>query len=470
MITARLKAIFFALLCSELFSLTIAFIVQTFLIYDSGSLSDDAARQVVFFLVPIFVLDIFGILGTFWWKISSLENKINVESRTFLLRAIFVLLLVAVFFLLRTLISHSLDTSLLVVTFTGVSLVLVIVSHYLVGAYLKQKNNSAVNKIKVLVVGMNHRASSFCNVLTGSPLLGIDVIGYTDTQPNPETDITYVGGLEDLDEVLRKEVIDEIFIFLPIRSFYDSIHKIIKQAGFYGITTNMLGQVFETGPARQPNICLSDFNTTAYSSSMRDQVALAVKRLSDVIISAGALVVLSPLLLAVALYIKIVSPGPSIFVQQRAGYNKRVFNLYKFRTMVPNAEKMLDSLLAHNEMDGAAFKITNDPRLIQGGRFLRRYSIDELPQLVNVFFGDMSIVGPRPLSLRDYNYLSDDWQRKRFSVKPGLTCIWQVSGRNEVSFEEWMSMDIEYVDNWSLGLDMVIMLKTVREVLRGGGR
>ncbi len=469
MITARLKAIFFTLLCSELMSLTLAFILSIFFIYAPG-LGDEIVSQLVFVLLPIYIIDMLGILISFRWKISSLENKVNMESRTFLLRSISIVFFVSLVFLIRSYVVGSSETSYLIVGFTLATLTLLISSHYLVAAYLTKKNSIDVNKIKVLVLGMNARSKSFCNILTGSPLLGIDIIGYVDTAENESSNITYLGSLENIDDILKKEVVDEIFIFLPIRSFYDSIHNVIKLAGLYGITTNMLGNMFEAGPARQPNICLSDFHTSAYTSTMRDQLALLVKRLIDVVCSSIALILLAPLFVIVAIYIKAVSPGSAFFVQQRAGYNKRVFNMYKFRTMVPNAEKMLEDLMQFNEMDGAAFKMKNDPRLIPGARFLRKFSIDELPQLLNVLFGDMSVVGPRPLSLRDYNYLSDDWQRKRFSVKPGLTCIWQVSGRNDVSFDEWMSMDIEYIETWTLGLDFIIMMKTVFEVLKGGGR
>jgi len=170
-----------------------------------------------------------------------------------------------------------------------------------------------------------------------------------------------------------------------------------------------------------------------------------------------------------ALAIKITSPGgPIIFRQKRSGMNGRVFTLYKFRTMVPNAEALKASLEAKNEMDGPVFKIRNDPRVTRVGRILRKLSIDELPQLWNVLRGDMSIVGPRPPIPAEVERY-ERWQRRRLSMRPGITCIWQVSGRNNVDFKRWMEMDLEYIDNWSLALDFKILLKTIPAVLSSRG-
>ena len=180
---------------------------------------------------------------------------------------------------------------------------------------------------------------------------------------------------------------------------------------------------------------------------------VAVKRLLDIVISAFLLVILSPLALITAIAIKIDSPGPVHFVQERVGLNKRKFRLYKFRTMVDGADKKQCDLEDLNEVCGPVFKIKNDPRITPVGKILRKTSIDELPQLFNVLKGDMSLVGPRPLPVRDYNGFNEDWQRRRFSVRPGITCLWQVNGRSNTSFEHWMELDMEYIDTWSLMLD-----------------
>lgn len=195
---------------------------------------------------------------------------------------------------------------------------------------------------------------------------------------------------------------------------------------------------------------------------------LFIKRVADLVLSCLLLMLLSPLLIAVAVLIKLTSPGPVMFSQERVGRNKRRFRIYKFRSMVANAEMEKEKLVHLNEMDGPVFKIRTDPRVTPLGRFIRRTSIDELPQLLNVLCGDMSLVGPRPplpTEVEMYEWL----YHQRLSIKPGLTCLWQVNGRNQISFQEWMELDKQYIDNWSLWLDLKILVKTVPVVLLGKG-
>jgi lipopolysaccharide/colanic/teichoic acid biosynthesis glycosyltransferase len=178
---------------------------------------------------------------------------------------------------------------------------------------------------------------------------------------------------------------------------------------------------------------------------------------------------LLPLFVIAAIAIKLDSPGPILFVQQRMGFNKRRFRMFKFRTMEVGAEARMKEIEHLNEKQGPIFKIRNDPRITRVGRWLRKTSVDEMPQLLNVLLGDMSIVGPRPLSIRDALLLEAAWQKRRFSVKPGLTCLWQVSGRSNLSFEEWMQLDLEYIDQWSLVLDCRILLRTIPAILLARG-
>ena len=181
------------------------------------------------------------------------------------------------------------------------------------------------------------------------------------------------------------------------------------------------------------------------------------------------LVLFAPLFFLIAVGIKLDSKGPIVFIQDRIGFNKRRFRMIKFRTMRANAESEMKDLEHLNEKSGPIFKIRNDPRITCVGRWLRKTSIDELPQLVNVLLGDMSIVGPRPLSVRDASRMAQAWQKRRFSVKPGLTCLWQVSGRSNLSFEQWMELDLEYIDRWSLGLDASILLRTIPAIVTTRG-
>ena len=211
-----------------------------------------------------------------------------------------------------------------------------------------------------------------------------------------------------------------------------------------------------------------DQHIAAYTG-VRDGWPLVFKRVLDVALSLVLLVLLSPLFLAVAALIRLTSKGPVFFRQERIGVNKRTFLIYKFRTMVPDAEKLIEALEDQNQVSGPVFKIMDDPRITPLGRMLRRSSIDELPQLFNVLKGDMSLVGPRPLPVRDYQGFNEDWQRRRFSVRPGITCLWQVNGRSSIPFEQWMRLDLQYMDEWSLWLDIKILARTIPAVLRGSG-
>jgi exopolysaccharide biosynthesis polyprenyl glycosylphosphotransferase len=200
-----------------------------------------------------------------------------------------------------------------------------------------------------------------------------------------------------------------------------------------------------------------------------DEWKIAVKRVIDIVVAGATLLALLPLLALIALGIKVDSPGPVFFVQTRVGRNKRTFRLAKFRTMCADAERRQADLEALNEAKGPVFKIARDPRVTRLGRLLRRTSLDEIPQLWNVLRGDMSLVGPRPLPLRDVSRFDQAVQRKRFSVKPGITCLWQVSGRSKLGFADWLHLDLWYIDNWSLALDLKVLIKTVPAVVRGTG-
>lgn len=187
------------------------------------------------------------------------------------------------------------------------------------------------------------------------------------------------------------------------------------------------------------------------------------------VVAAVLIFLLAPVLLMVAIAVRLEGPGPILFLQERLGENKRSFKIFKFRTMLHNAEAMLSQVEHLNQTTGPAFKLDRDPRITRVGKVLRKTSLDEIPQLFNVLLGDMSLVGPRPLPLRDYSGFSQDWHRRRFSVKPGITCLWQVSGRSGISFDRWMELDMTYIDHWSFALDLKILVLTIPAVLRGSG-
>jgi len=334
---------------------------------------------------------------------------------------------------------------------------------------LRKINSSRKNKRVVLMVGTNRRAVELAKFFENNDILGFFNLGFIDDQDCSNGEAKLIGHLDQFDDVIRNNVIDFIFIHLPIRSYYDIITSVIEKAECHGIAVHYLTNIFEPRKNRfEASHVGSVFSIMLHSAPIEDW-RIKTKRVLDIVLSLLALIVALPIMGIAALIIKLSDGGPVLFTQKRVGYNKRIFNVYKLRTMCVNAEKMKDTVNHLNEMDGPVFKIKNDPRITWIGRILRKFSIDEFPQFFNVLAGDMSIVGPRAMAVTDYQGFSEDWQRRRFSMRPGLTCYWQIRGRNTLPFEEWMRLDMEYIDNWNLIEDFKIMLLTVPEVLRGGG-
>ncbi|HEX5412998.1 MAG TPA: sugar transferase [Terriglobia bacterium] len=326
----------------------------------------------------------------------------------------------------------------------------------------------------VLVVGTNSRAVQFAQRIESRPELGYRVIGFADVKwPGlkaiEETGKRLVCDLEGITEFVRNTVVDEILIALPLRSFYGDAAKIAVLCEEQGIVVRFLPRIFNLRKARSTAEELAGDPLLTLSTGPLDGWPVFLKRAIDLAISSAMVIVLSPLLVITAILIKLTSNGPVLFRQKRLGLNKRQFWICKFRTMVPDAEKRMAELEDMNEVSGPVFKIKNDPRITPVGKFLRSASIDELPQLFNVLKGDMSLVGPRPLPLRDCDGLEQDWHRRRFSVRPGITCLWQVNGRSSIPFEKWMELDMQYIDEWSLWLDFKILAGTIPAVLRGSG-
>ena len=326
----------------------------------------------------------------------------------------------------------------------------------------------------LLIIGTNFRAMRFARKMAASPERGYRLLGFVDDDWRGMEDFrkrgfSLVCGRADLPEFLRHNVVDEVAIYWPLRSFYEHAAHVAALCELHGIVMRFDGDVFslKTAHARAEEDDGGSY-VAAYANA-QEWRPLAIKRILDVIISAVALALLAPLFAVVAILIRCTSEGPVFYFQERVGLNKRRFLICKFRTMVPNADKMIGQLEKLNEVSGPVFKIKNDPRITPVGRFLRRTSIDELPQLLNVLRGDMSLVGPRPLPMRDYEGFDKDWQRRRFSVRPGITCLWQINGRNGIPFEQWMKLDLQYMDEWSLWLDLKILARTIPAVLKGTG-
>jgi exopolysaccharide biosynthesis polyprenyl glycosylphosphotransferase len=277
-----------------------------------------------------------------------------------------------------------------------------------------------------------------------------------------------IGTLEQLEQILMRQVIDEVVIALPVKSRYHEIQQAIGVCERAGVRAKYGADLFESRVA-SPRYDTDDGGAFVAMHVVPDGYRLVVKRAIDIVGATAALVVLAPLMLLVALAIKLTSSGPIIYAQDRCGFNKRPMRMLKFRSMRAEAEQQQATLEDRNEAQGPVFKIRDDPRITPLGRMLRKYSVDELPQLFNVLRGDMSLVGPRPLPWRDVHRINRPSDMRRFSMRPGLTCLWQVQGRSNLGFERWVELDLEYIDRWSLGLDCQILLKTIPAVLSGKG-
>jgi exopolysaccharide biosynthesis polyprenyl glycosylphosphotransferase len=323
---------------------------------------------------------------------------------------------------------------------------------------------------QVLIVGSGPRALKLFSQLAAAPHARELVVGFVDSSAGMLGKIGQhpLGTLDELETILMRRTVDEVLITLPIKSCYDEIQEAIDVCERVGVEARYLADVFQHVLAK-PRFESSAAVPLVSLKVVPDDVRLVVKRGIDIVASVAGLVLLAPVFLLIAVATKLSSEGPVIFAQTRYGYNKRLFRMYKFRTMVPDAEALQGSLEHLNELEGPVFKIKDDPRITPVGRFLRRTSLDELPQLLNVITGDMSLVGPRPLPMRDVQNFSEAWLMRRFSVVPGCTGLWQISGRSELDFDDWITLDLRYIDSWSLSLDFKILLRTLPVVLRGFG-
>jgi exopolysaccharide biosynthesis polyprenyl glycosylphosphotransferase len=299
-----------------------------------------------------------------------------------------------------------------------------------------------------------------------------NIIGYVrfndDSSSATELPAKVLGNADDLERILRNTAVDEVYIAGNTLKQGESMQAAIKLAERFGVPFALPAHTFRLDRARPVDLAAVSDGFLHFAAVSPKPHQMAMKRLFDICVSAAALWALLPLLVAVGLIVKFTSKGPIFFKQLRVGQNGKPFYMLKFRSMVVNAEELKEKLAALNEQTGPVFKMKNDPRITGIGRFIRKFSIDELPQFINVLRGEMSIVGPRPPVPSEVAKY-ETWQRRRLSVRPGLTCIWQVSGRNQISFEEWMYLDMQYIDHWSLTSDLSLLLRTVPVVLTGRG-
>jgi len=370
---------------------------------------------------------------------------------------------------------------LLFLLFGAVLLTLLLLSKGVIYHTLAYYRSRDYNLKNILIIGTGDRARRVVEAVLRSAGAGYRILGcLIPAQAGPAEqqsscrDIPALGPVSSLPQILTSHVVDEVVLATDLENV-PQIGEYIQFAEQLGINVRIVPDfqlqkiMYRPETARVFMDQFAGLPTIALSTVPQRRGELLAKSFMDYVIAGTGIVVLSPLFLALALIIKATSRGPVFFVQQRVGLYGRLFKMFKFRTMVENAEEIKKQLADRNEVDGPVFKITDDPRITPIGRFLRRTSLDELPQLFNVLRGEMSLVGPRPPIPAEVGQY-EPWQRRRLSMKPGITCIWQVSGRNNIDFDTWMKLDLEYIDNWSLFLDLKILAMTVKAVLSCNGK
>ena len=392
----------------------------------------------------------------------------------FLISIIGFLVLISISFLAKQFLFHRLT----IIFFAVVSFVLLLAKRWGLKYYLERIRKKGRNTRYIVIVGSKKRARQLIEEFNHNREYGYIVQSVLD--PEPERIGKVIEGLKvksfsEFDEIISSNPVDEVFFSMPPSGIPDFFEK-INLLNMIGINFHvMINLDVFTNKVRNLNIepFVDDWYglpVISFHPTDKKLVRLLMKTYIESIISFILLVLFSPLFLVIAIWIKLDSRGPVFFGQTRIGYHGRRFRLYKFRTMYEDAENRLQELNHLNEQSGPAFKITDDPRITRAGRFLRRFSLDECPQWLNVLIGDMNLVGPRPPLPSEVLKYKPEW-RSRLNMKPGITGLWQVSGRNELrEFEDWVKLDLKYIDDWSIWLDIKIIFKTIPVMLFGAGK
>ncbi len=456
-------------LASFLISVALRQNIHSFYVFDifpDKQVMDDLASMHVYF-------QIFPVILFAWWAAltsaglyESLRIKSFFEVIWGIIKSVFLVMIIIstiVFIFKLSFISRS-----LILLYFSVTCTLLTAERWIIIRTLRHYRKRGYNTRNVLIVGTGGRAVNFMKMVYKHNEWGLKIIGLIDIDPlrlgKTIGGKKVIGLLDDIPDILTQNVVDEVIFIVP-RKWLSVIEKSIMACEIQGVKSSIAADFFNTKISHSVSSDLEGIPLLGFHTTVGEEWQLLVKRLFDIIVSIAGIIICFPLFIAVFAAIKSLSPSdPVLFSQVRSGLNGRKFVMYKFRTMINGAENKKEELSTMNEMGGPVFKMRNDPRITGLGRFLRRTSLDELPQLFNILKGNMSFVGPRPpLPSEVEKY--EIWQRRRLSMKPGLTCLWQVNGRNNLDFDKWMKLDLKYIDNWSLSLDVKILLKTIPVVL-----
>jgi exopolysaccharide biosynthesis polyprenyl glycosylphosphotransferase len=400
--------------------------------------------------------------GSYYYRLKSFSVLIK-ELFSGLTKAFFAF--TAVIFFTTTSVSTA-----AVLTFFAADLIGLMLFRLSLAAALRHYRRMGGSVRKVLIIGTGPKARAIADRICDNRPWGLQIIGFLDYRRTGlwrYRDLPLLGHPDGLAAYIAGNQVDYIIMAVEPKDLPLTTHAFTVGEEM-GVAVCLLTDFFFHPISKATPIRFMDFPAVVYSSAPDHRLHLFVKACLDRLLGALALLVAVPVGVIAAVAIKLEDRGPVFFRQIRSGKNGKPFPMYKFRTMVPNAEQLKDRLMDRNEMSGPVFKIANDPRVTRIGAILRKTSIDELPQLINIMRGEMSLVGPRPPLPKEVAAY-DRWQRRKLTVKPGLTCLWQVNGRNRIDFENWMKLDLQYIDNWSLWLDTKILMKTVPAVLKRSG-
>ena len=411
------------------------------------------SQWMVFIIMPLgpILLELQGFYA------HPLQKKLGASLQQMARAAFWVALLVAGFVIFFRL---QVPSRAVLPIFGLLAVLLLSVRESATAAFFRTRARNGTHREPVLLAGSVKDIKALRQALTPVQLIEMDIVGEIDIERQPITELI---------DALHKHSVNRV-IFTGGHANMNQLQRAIGACEIEGVEAWLVADFIKTAIAKPTFDAMGSLPMLVFRTTPSVSWSLLVKALIDRIGALSLLILCSPFWLAAVVGIKLTSPGPIIFCQQRGGKNGRPFTMYKFRSMTTDAEMRHAELASQNEMSGPVFKVGNDPRITPFGHWIRRTSIDELPQLVNVLLGDMSLVGPRPLPLYEVANFENDAQRRRLSVKPGLTCLWQISGRNNVQvFDQWVKLDLEYIDNWSVWLDIKILFKTVPAVLFGSG-
>ncbi len=424
--------------------------------------------QQQYLTLGIFIVLVWYILS----KIINLKNFRTVKAYSIIFIEYFIMIIVGISILFVFIFVFKLEniSRLFVLIFGITNFLLLFLSKIFLYKIIKYKFLKGKNLKNIIIIADN-ASIKFIDKIINDRYRGYKIFSIISVSPKIKEKYSekylILNKISVVNKIIEENTIDEI-IYCKGEIVIDEIRNLIYSCAEVGVNIQIQSEFISLIASKSHINYFDEIPVMSFKTTSSDYMALAAKRIIDYLISFFAVIFFSPFLILISIIIKIESKGAVLFKQKRVGLRGRIFTMYKFRTMVNNAEELKQKLIEKNEADGPVFKIKKDPRLTRFGSFLRKISMDEFPQFFNVLLGDMAIVGPRPPINEEVKQYKRN-QLRRLSMKPGITCIWQVSGRNEISFEEWIKMDLQYIDNWSLKYDIILIMKTINAVFRRTG-